>query len=116
MNKALFETLTYEDDMVDVAVQCEMMGEGYDNTMLSVLAIIAPPGAVSKVAQLIGRVVRKPKMRGNPMSQLMVAHVFYPKWPQICAVMKQYRLAEDERVEHLFAVGLVLVFSFKIWC
>lgn len=104
-----FESESYDyPNFVDVVVQCQMLGEGYDNNKIAISVFLAPPGkdSVGVLSQYHGRAVRLFKMTNvdtSKMAQLKEAHLFYPKWESMMDLVERYRNGEDESTDSLFA-------------
>jgi len=92
-----------DPDRIDICVQCEMLGEGYDNDCIAVSLFIASPGYVGKLAQYHGRALRVPKESlGAVHQQRRNAYLFYPKSPEVERIVDGYLAGEDENCDNLF--------------
>jgi superfamily II DNA or RNA helicase len=91
--------------MIDIGVQCAMLGEGYDNPMIAISVFVAPCHAVSKLAQTHGRAVRRPPYYsdkpGAPV-RTMEAILIYPGSQKFQEIVDQYMDGEDETSKYLF--------------
>jgi len=72
--------------LIDVVVQCKLLGEGYDNQYIAISAFVSPCKSLGTFAQYHGRAIRRPdKWLAKPpddwkvtMPQAMYAYCFYP--------------------------------------
>lgn len=86
---------------IDVAVQCRMLGEGYDNSFIAVSVFLYPPKTLGPLAQTHGRAIRKPVKELSQYTQSMHAYMFYPK--EIETLVDSYKAGEDESTACMFA-------------
>mmetsp|Transcript_50104 Transcript_50104/g.80857 ORF Transcript_50104/g.80857 Transcript_50104/m.80857 type:complete len:948 (+) Transcript_50104:1112-3955(+) len=100
-------------DLIDVVVQCQMLGEGYDNQYIAISTFLSPCMSVGVFAQYHGRAIRKPYdwckfTNGNPTTYAMAmqAYVYYPQGQgvsnQVQEVVKAYRDGVDESTLYLY--------------
>lgn len=71
--------ILYKKGQIDVLVNVNMLGEGFDHSSISIAAIFRPFRTLGPYAQFIGRALRKMK-ENNPIDEIdNVAHVIYHK-------------------------------------
>ena len=93
--------------MVDIAVQCRMLGEGYDNPLIAVTAFVAPAKSVGTLSQMHGRAIRKPPFATRDLVRAMESHMFYPDETDskgekaVHLVVEEYRNGVDESLDSL---------------
>merc|ERR1712144_13514 len=100
--------------LVDVVVQCKMLGEGYDNPWIAISVFMHPAKSVSPLSQIHGRAMRMPKhdqvdkrLPGRHQSWLFYPDEEHPRnGREAHSVVKEYRLGEDESIESLFSPPL----------
>ena len=115
--KAIIE---YKKGQIDVLVNVNMLGEGFDHPHISIAAIFRPFRSLPPYAQFIGRALRKIQ-DGNPVDDIdNIAHVIYHKELDLDELWKYYtgektkakrkRGIEIEYEEHIhrdYTVGIV---------
>jgi hypothetical protein len=65
--------------MIDICVQCKLLGEGYDNHWIAVSVFVAPAKSVMPLSKIHGRVVRKLQIKlqtNDPTA--MRSFLYYP--------------------------------------
>ncbi len=93
--KAIVE---YKKGQIDVLVNVNMLGEGFDHTNISVAAIFRPFRSLAPYAQFIGRALRKIQ-EDNPIDAIdNVAHVVYHKELDLDELWDYYT-GEKEKAE-----------------
>ena len=99
--KKQFECKDRVDGLVDVVVQCQMLGEGYDNPYIAVSTFIAPALNVSTLAQYHGRAIRRNyDLNHDTYPQSLVSWMFYPNEPRVQEIVDEYKNCVDEEEIH----------------
>lgn len=101
-NLRLFEERSLQERL-DVAIQCQMLGEGYDFDLIAITLFVTPMLSVGRVSQYHGRALRRPSCYDECRPQLLYAHLFYPTWNvEMNRAIAQYQAGVDEDVTSLF--------------
>jgi len=96
--------------MVDVAIQNQMLGEGYDNPWIAVTVFVRPAKSVGHLSQTHGRAIRHPGelINHKRFTRALESHLFYPneidartKKNEVHAVVDEYKRYVDESTESL---------------
>jgi superfamily II DNA or RNA helicase len=96
----------YRKGQIDVLVNVNMLGEGFDHPNISIAAIFRPFRSLPPYAQFIGRALRKIQ-EDNPMDTIdNVAHVIYHKELVLDDLWKYYT-GEHEKAERRKRISLV---------
>jgi len=98
--KKKFECKEKQDGIVDVAVQCQMLGEGYDNPLIAISTFIFPAMSVGRLAQFHGRAIRRNHdINSDSYPQSLHSYLYYPKAgpeKRVSDVVDEYTLCQDE--------------------
>jgi len=99
--------------LIDVGIQCKMLGEGYDNPWIAVSVFAHPAKSVSRLSQTHGRAVRVPgphKINIVTYPRALESHLYYPdevnartSEREARKVVEEYLNCKDEDIESLFA-------------
>jgi len=99
--------------LIDVGVQCKMLGEGYDNPWIAISVFAHPAKSVGRLSQVHGRAVRIPnptKLNVSDFPLAQQSHLFYPdetnprtQEREADAVFQEYMACKDESTDSLFA-------------
>jgi len=98
--KKKFECKDKQDGIVDVAVQCQMLGEGYDNPLIAISTFVFPAMSVRRLAQVHGCAIRKNNdINSNTYPQSLQSYLYYPKAgaeKRVNDVVDEYTTCQDE--------------------
>ena len=89
----------YKDKpFVDIVVQVNIFGEGYDNDWIAVTTLVAPKLSLNSLAQGHGRALRAPPkdMINVNSPRKWEAHLFYPKIGDHQKIVEDYMKGVDE--------------------
>eukprot|EP00740_Mantoniella_antarctica_P000151 CAMPEP_0181394846 /NCGR_PEP_ID=MMETSP1106-20121128/27996_1 /TAXON_ID=81844 /ORGANISM="Mantoniella antarctica, Strain SL-175" /LENGTH=1558 /DNA_ID=CAMNT_0023516371 /DNA_START=271 /DNA_END=4945 /DNA_ORIENTATION=- len=90
--------------IIDVVVQVQMLGEGYNNRWIAVSAFVFPAKSVGPLAQIHGRALRDPPFspkEKKEFPQSLYSHLYYHE--EVTDIVNQYRDGVDEKADNLFA-------------
>ncbi|KAL3928367.1 MAG: hypothetical protein SGPRY_002417 [Prymnesium sp.] len=111
--------------IVDVVVQCKMLGEGYDNpcaacplpishrgmaadccahptsAVVAISVFLSPPDNVAGFAQYHGRALRVLESE-SASTRLNEAHLYYPDVPKVQTIVEAYKNDKDMSPDSLF--------------
>jgi len=97
-------------EIIDVVVQCQLLGEGYDNSYICISAFVSPCKSVGTFAQFHGRAIRRPAwfQEIDHQPQAMVAHTYLPVGKgseDVQPILKEYDEGTDETTDSMFDDG-----------
>jgi len=96
--------------MVDVAIQNQMLGEGYDNDFISISVFVRPAKSVGILSQTHGRAIRRCSdlnpggvlnLNGFDYPRANESYLFYPNEDDVQEVVDQYKNFADESIASL---------------